>query len=461
MVMDSPFSKWTPTPQEPWDIVRVAHLHRRASFTPDWMTIQRSLRDGCETSIDRLLGLNKPEQNDYELAEKRESQFEQMAATIGDAAVGSNNADRLRAWWVFRMLMTPRPLVERMTLLWHNHFATSNNKVQDLSAMYEQNNLLRKHCLGRFSELLPAVVKHRAMLSWLDAAANRKEHPNENLARELMELFTLGQGHYSEADVVEAARCLTGWTIRSNRFEFIPELHDSGEKSVLGHKGRLDGDGLLVLLLKQDATAKRIAVRLCEMFFGEEVVDEKSLSELAAGLQKNELSVAWGVETVLRSHLFFSKANIRSRVAGPVELVIGTARTLEMQKDPPSTLLLGAELRKLGQDLFHPPNVFGWPEGREWIHTRSVLARHGFADAIVAGKLHQSAHSPLICEHLATQHGFSNKREQVLEFYGLLISNQSNAVMRYGDGADIKTTEHDQLCRVVLRILADPENQLS
>ena len=148
------------------------------------------------------------------------------------------------------MLMTPRPLVERMTLLWHNHFATSNQKVQDVAAMYEQNNLLRKHCLGRFSEMLPAIVKHRAMLSWLDASANRKEHPNENLARELMELFTLGQGHYSEVDVVEAALCLTGWTIRSNRFESVPELHDAGEKRVLGQRGRFDGDGLMELLLK-------------------------------------------------------------------------------------------------------------------------------------------------------------------------------------------------------------------
>ncbi len=459
--MDSPFSKWTPTPGAPWDVIRVAHLHRRASFTPDWTTIQQSLRDGCEASIDRLLGNSKPEHSKNDIAERSEIQFEQLAATIGDAAVGSNNADRLRAWWVFRMLMTPRPLVERMTLLWHNHFATSNDKVQDLSAMYEQNNLLRKHCLGRFSDLLPAVVKHRAMLSWLDAAANRKEHPNENLARELMELFTLGEGHYREADVVEAARCLTGWTIRGNRFEFVPLMHDNGEKSVLGNKGQFDGDGLLELLLKQDATAKRIAGRLCEMFFGEGVVDQQSLNELAAGLRNNELSIAWGVETILRSRLFFSIANIRSRIAGPVEIVIGTARALEMQQDPPSTLLLAAELRKLGQDLFHPPNVFGWPEGREWIHTRSVLARYGFADSLIAGKLHQSSHASFDFERLAGQHGFKNNREQVLEFYGLLISNLPNAVVRYGDGSDVKTTEPDQLRRVVLQILTEPENQLS
>jgi uncharacterized protein (DUF1800 family) len=166
------------------------------------MTIQQSLRDGWERTIDRLLGFSKRDQSDAAIDAKSEAQFEHLATTIGDAAVGTSNADRLRAWWVFRMLMTPRPLVERMTLMWHNHFATSNNKVQDVSAMYEQNHLLRKHSLDRFGELLKGVVKHRAMLSWLDAAANRKEHPNENLARELMELFTLGEGHYSEQDVV-------------------------------------------------------------------------------------------------------------------------------------------------------------------------------------------------------------------------------------------------------------------
>ncbi len=447
--MDSPFSTWTPTPEEPWDLVRVAHLHRRASFTPDWTTIQRSLRDGCQVSIDRLLGHKLDEYAENVQADKSEAQFEQLALTIGDAAVGASNADRLRAWWVFRMLMTPRPLVERMTLLWHNHFATSNQKVQDVSAMYEQNNLLRKHCLGRFSELLPAIVKHRAMLSWLDASANRKEHPNENLARELMELFTLGQGHYSEADVVEAARCLTGWTVRGNQFEFIPEIHDAGEKTVLGQTGRFDGDKLMELLLKKDATATRLAGRLCGMFFGEGVVDERSLSELATGLRKNDLDIAWGVETILRSRLFFSKANLRSRIAGPVELVVGTARALEMQQDPPSTLLLAAELRKLGQDLFHPPNVFGWPEGREWIHTRSVLARHGYADSLVAGKLHPSGHVPFDFTILAEKHGFGSRDEQVCEFYGLLIANLPSADHRNIGSNDI------------VRMLTNPEYQLS
>ena len=461
MDTDPPFSKWTPSAEEPWDIERVAHLHRRASFTPDWTTIQQSLRDGCEVSIDRLLGIEKLDSAAKEQAEKSEAKFEQMAATIGDAAVGASNADRLRAWWVFRMLMTPRPLVERMTLLWHNHFATSNDKVQDVSAMYEQNHLLRKHCLGPFRELLSAVVKHRAMLSWLDASANRKEHPNENLARELMELFTLGEGNYCQADVVDAARCLTGWTIRGNRFEFVAAMHDASQKTVLGQTGALNGDGLLELLLKNEATSKRLASRLCEMFFGENVVGDEARTELAEGLRKNELNIEWGVSTILRSRLFFSRANIRSRIACPVELVVGTVRALEMQRDPPSTLLLAAELRKLGQDLFHPPNVFGWPEGRDWIHTRSILTRSRFAESLISGKLYASSHAAFDFERFASQYGKGKQPDQVLEFYLQLISNIPNEVQLKEKVAGAKVTDLDSIPQIVTRMLTEPEYQLS
>ena len=159
-----------------------------------------------------------------------------MARTIGDAAVASGNPNRLKAWWLYRMLFSPDPLGERLTLMWHNHFATSNRKVQDLALMREQNDLLRQHARATFGELLHAVVKHPAMLVWLDADANRKGHPNENLARELMELFTLGVGNYTEDDVQAAARALTGWTVVGGRFGFRETRHDDGEKVFLAHR---------------------------------------------------------------------------------------------------------------------------------------------------------------------------------------------------------------------------------
>jgi uncharacterized protein (DUF1800 family) len=446
--MNGQWTQWQPSPQQPWDLARISHLHRRAGFMPNWSTMQRGLLEGFEKTIDRVLK-SKPDQTDH-------NAFEHLSSTIGEAASTSGNPDRLRAWWVFRMLMSPCPLVERMTLLWHNHFATSNDKVQDVSAMSEQNHLLRKHALGHFGDLLRAVVKHRAMLNWLDASSNRKEHPNENLARELMELFTLGEGHYTESDVKEAARCLTGWTIRGNRFAFVEELHDTGEKSVLGSKGNWNGDDLIVLLLEQDATSQRIAWRLCDTFFGEGIVDDDARSELAKGLKQNELNIAWAVETILRSQVFFSDANIRSRVKGPVEYVVGIIRALEIERDPPSTLLIATELRQLGQDLFHPPNVFGWTEGRAWIHTRSLLARHRFVSQLLTGKHYPVGHPAIDLLALAKRHGFGESTEQAIEFLNRLILDRPEP-----DETLRSSQETDDLRNVAIHMLAAPTNQLS
>jgi len=163
--------------------------------------------------------------------------FERTASLLADGAITTNDSDRLKAAWTYRMLLGPDPMTERLALVWHNHFATSNVKVDDLAAMRRQNDLFRKHAWGRFAELLAAVVKDPALLTWLDAPANRKAHPNENLARELMELFTLGVGNFTEKDVKEAARALTGWAGRADTFADEPACHDGAEKTILGKKG--------------------------------------------------------------------------------------------------------------------------------------------------------------------------------------------------------------------------------
>src|SRR5262249_4672281 len=166
------------------------------------------------------------------------------------------------------------PLGERLTLLWHNHFATSNEKVNNIASMRRQNEILRKHARGPFGDLLRAVVKDPAMLVWLDAPENRKGHVNENLARELMELFTLGIGNYTETDVKEAARALTGWKVAQDAFRAWAADHDDGDKTVLGRKGRWTGDDLVKMLLEHPATSRRMAWRLCEWLMGEKAVDD-------------------------------------------------------------------------------------------------------------------------------------------------------------------------------------------
>ncbi|TWT90291.1 hypothetical protein Mal64_06760 [Pseudobythopirellula maris] len=376
------WAPYRPSESAPWNLKRVVHLHRRAAFAAPWDVLQRDLVDGPRAAVDRLLkGDESPA-------------FESMAQTIGEAAMVSGSPGRLKAWWVYRMLMSPDPLGERLTLMWHNHFATSNRKVQDLVLMREQNDLLRKQARAPFGELLTAVVKHPAMLAWLDADSNRKGHPNENLARELLELFTLGVGNYSETDVKGAARALTGWTIVGGRFAYREARHDIGEIDLFGTQGPLTGDGLLEQLLNHPGTSKRLAWRICQTFLGEDVVTRAALDELADGLAERELNIGWAVETVLRSRLFFSIENMRSRVLGPTEYVVGVLRALELREPPPSTLVLAEWASRMGQDLFYPPNVGGWNEGRAWLATRTVVARANFADALVSGRLWRPAREP-------------------------------------------------------------------
>jgi hypothetical protein len=253
---------YTPSKETPWDLRRVVHLHRRAGFAATWSEIQRDLKDGPGPSIERLLSGTSRSQG-------VPAEFEQTAALLLDTAT---DWGRLKAWWIYRMLFGPDPLGERLALLWHNHFATSAVKIKDLGVMRRQNELFRT--LGRkpFGELLDAVVRDPAILIWLDASANRKEHPNENLARELMELFTLGIGHYTEKDVKEGARALTGWTVAEGKFREAADQHDTGEKTILGRKGSWKGDDFVRFMLESPATAERLAWRLCELLMGESAV---------------------------------------------------------------------------------------------------------------------------------------------------------------------------------------------
>ena len=218
---------------------------------------------------------------------------------------------------------------------------------------------------------------------YLDAPSNRKDHPNENLARELMELFTLGIGNFTELDVKEAARALTGWTVQDGAFHESISKHDNGEKTLLGRNGRWAAADLLSILLDRCATARRIARRICRLFMGERAIDEAATMALADELSARRLEIGHAVETVLRSKAFFASENIRSRVIAPVEFVVGACRALIPASSLPSTLLLADWTGRLGQELFEPPNVGGWPGGRAWLTPRSLVARANFAAALV------------------------------------------------------------------------------
>jgi uncharacterized protein (DUF1800 family) len=436
---------YRPSDSAPWNLRRVVHLHRRAGFAATWSELQRDLRDGPQASVDRLL-------NGKSRIDGVAESFESMASVIGDAAVGSGNVNRLKAWWLYRLLFTPDPLTERLTLMWHNHFATSNLKVENVAAMRRQNDIFRQYARGPFGELLGRVAKDPALLVWLDADANRKEHPNENLAREMMELFTLGVGHFTEKDVKESAQALTGWSIKDSEFRHADEQHDDGEKTIFGKSGKWTGDDLVRLLLEHPATARRLAFRIVEMFMGEGTRDDVAIDKLADGLRQQHLDIAWAVETVLRSESFFSDRNIGNRVLGPIEFMVGAVRSLERFDPPPSTLMLAEWTTMLGQDLFYPPNVFGWPGGRSWLTSRALIGRANFAAAIINGTLHYPQ-KPFAAGSLVTQHSFTQP-EDCRTFYASLLLGDPQA-------ADRLLKQSDAPERMVMSILASPEAQLA
>jgi uncharacterized protein (DUF1800 family) len=413
----NPWAPYSATSSAPWNLRRVVHLHRRTGFAASWPELQRDLSDGPKPAIDRILAgrsrtVGIP------------ADFEPVSNLLADAAVQSGDLHRLQAWWVYRMLFSPDPLAERLTLLWHNHFATSIDKVLDLRSMRRQNETHRRLARAPFADLLGAAVREPALLLYLDAPANRKGHPNENLARELMELFTLGIGHYAESDVKAAARTLTGWTLEAGDFRESPEQHDDGEKTIFGKTARWTGSDLIEVLANHPATAHRLATRLCSLFMGERAVDPPAVAALAHGLATNTLDIGWGIQTILRSQAFFAVPNIRTRVLGPAEFVIGACRTLLPPSPPPSTLFLAGWISQLGQDLFKPPNVGGWPEGRAWLTSRSIIGRTKFATALVEGRS-IGMPAPIDVSAIATAQGRTTSFEDILDAISALLTGSS------------------------------------
>ncbi len=439
------WAPYTPDDKTPWDLRRVVHLHRRAGFAATWDELQRDLRDGPDASVGRLLA--------GKASAHTPPDFAATADLLADAAVAAGEIARLKAWWFYRMLFGPDPLGERLTLLWHDHFATAHAKVRDAALMGRQNDTLRRHARGKFADLLAAAARDPALLLYLDAPANRKGHANENLGRELLELFTLGVGNYSEADVKDAARALTGWTVEDGRFAEDDARHDGGEKTILGAKGKWNGADLVAMLPRQPATARRVAVKLCRQFFGENGVGPEAVKALGDDLHESGLDIARAVGTVLRSRLFFADANIGTRVLGPAEFVAGAVRALGLLDPAPSTLALADWSARMGQDLFDPPNVGGWPPGRAWVHTRSLIARANFAAALVSGR---DVGLPAPYDPAAAPRalGLGSGADAVLTFHHRLLfgTDPTDALRRRLAGADGP--------RLVAALLSSPEAQL-
>ncbi len=288
----NPWAPYEPQPDDRWDISKVAHLHRRAGFGATLAELERDLKAGPAASVKRLLHPPDPTQ------EERDA-IDGLHDGVLNAA--GMQVERLKAYWLFRIVFGSDPLTEKMTLFWHGHFATSNRKVQTVGRMLVQNELFRRHAHGDFSELAAAILSDPAMLVWLDGAGSRKEKPNENLAREFLELFTLGAGHYTEADIRQAARALTGWVNDGHEGDYAAPIHfdpagfDGGMKTFLGRTGPWSAPDMVGLALEQPAAAEHLARALFRFFVrDDEEPAPDLLRPLANEIRTRDFSIRHG-----------------------------------------------------------------------------------------------------------------------------------------------------------------------
>ena len=347
----------------PWKRPQAAHLLRRAGFRADERTIRAALSDGPIATVERLT-TDQPES----------PRFGELDP-LGERLAQRDDILPLAGWWLARMAHTANPLRARMALFWHNHFATSHVKVRNPALMLAQLRTIEAHSLGPFAGLLLAVARDPAMIIWLDGDSNNKGRPNENFARELLELFTLGVGHYGERDIREIARAFTGWHQRRGRFVLDRSEHDDGEKEVFGQRGPFDGTDIIPLLLRQKAAAGFLARKLVREFIADEVESPAMaalVDALAATLRDTDFDLRRALRTLLGSRAMFMPEVYRARVSSPVEFIVGTARALQLRIDMPAAARAAGEM---GQRLFEPPTVKGWEGGRAWINSATMLAR--------------------------------------------------------------------------------------
>jgi hypothetical protein len=387
------WERYTPSDASPWDLKKAGHLYRRAAFGGSWDELQTAVREGPERAITSLL----QGRTDREADEL----WTMMSRTIAGANTGpdgQNNGGQISSLWLYRMLYSTHPLREKLTLFWHNHFATSNIKVRNAGHMLGQYELMRRHAQGSFRTLLTDMSRDPAMMIWLDTTESQRDRPNENYARELMELFSLGvsnarrpgQRNYTEDDIRQAARAFTGLRIENGRAVFRDRDHDAGEKNVLGQRGRFRPDDIVRICLEQESAPYFIVRKLFKFLVSDSITPTPELLEpLATVYRRSDFDTGALVERILRSNLFFSAQAYRSKIKAPVDYVLGIVRALEGHRVPAGrggvgTVELGRALEGLGQRLFYPPSVAGWEGGRAWLNGQTFLLRQNLALAMTS-----------------------------------------------------------------------------
>ncbi len=449
---------------------RIAHLLRRAGFAASEAELNEYVALGFEASVDRLLN---PEQVPDDLETKI------TALNLDLTTVGA-----LPLYWLFRMVNTRRPLQEKMSLFWHGHFATAISKVNSPQLMLAQYQLFNRLGLGNFYDLTLEVSQDPAMLDWLDSNQNRKNSPNENYGRELLELFMLGIGNYTENDVKAAARAFTGWffaaerdnannnRITSAKFAFNEKQHDTGAKTFLGQTGNWNGEDIIRIALAQPACARFIAGKLFS-FFVWDAPDAATVAPFAEAFVKSKFDLRETMRAILLSEQFSSDRAYRAKTKAPAELVASFMRTFGVTtpaRDFPTYL------RRMGQELFNPPNVGGWTSGLGWIGPGTVLERTNLVNRVVTTR-QATNNNPVVFDPAKLLAGKNiTTAEQLVDYIaglmldGNLTTAQRNALLNYlrlnDQGKpvtftlDAKTTD-SKVRGLVHLVSATPEYQLN
>jgi len=404
---------FVPSPGHLWDAAKAGHLLRRAGFGPLHQEIAAAVAAGPDRAVEALFSF-PPEPSPpavFDEIRAAENQLDTAVMDLHRARGGKNNlrehpelrglrqeAQRahgrgiqdLTAWWLDRMARSPAPLQEKLTLLWHGYFTSSFADVHDVIAMYNQNQLYRRHAAGTFARLLDGVARDPAMLRYLNNDENRKGHPNENWARELMELFTMGIGHYTEPDIKESSRAWTGWTLRDYRsfedrrtFAFKPQMHDDGTKTFFGQTGQWDGTDIMRMILANPATPEWIAGKLVQFFVAPKP-DPELVSAMARQLKAAGFELKPVLQAMFRSRAFYRPEVVHAQIKSPTEFAVGAVRQLRISD--PDWIRVSNAMVGMGQRLFFPPNVSGWHGGAAWMNAGTVFARTDLTAALISGK---------------------------------------------------------------------------
>ncbi len=387
-----------PLSPEQWDAEKARHLLVRAGFGGTPKKVEKLAKMGLYDAVDHFVKYYRRPTDAPPLRIRPILPKDPLVGKVRGWAqrqvkrdsINGRQLREVRRWWLKRMVQTPRPLQEKLTLFWHGHFATQNSKVDNSYTMYKQNRMFREHAAGNFGALLQGIVHDPAMIRYLDNHTNVKGHPNENLGREIMQLFSMGpyQG-YGEKDVREASRALTGYSFdhETGQFRYHGDKHDHGKKTIFGKTGKWTGDDLVERILKQPATSRFVARKLFA-YFAHENPSGETVEKLASVLRARDYELEPMLKNLFLSKAFYSEKSMGSRIKSPVQLVVGTLRDLGVKKVTNAGMLDSA-VQEMGQKLFEPPDVKGWRRGRAWISASRMFKRYN-----QVGKLIKSVPRP-------------------------------------------------------------------